>query len=186
MKIYKEFTFDAAHFLPAHEGKCNDLHGHTYRLIVCLEGQPKDETGMVVDFAELKNMINDIIIEKFDHKCLNNILQNPTAENLAKEIMQMLMKFDSSRAKFYSITLYETPTSWVKVYREDIGNSEETKRKSLASELEEIWRSRGMSRDRDVVVDDDKKIYNGLAAISNCMDDLIKFVASIVRKKSEK
>lgn len=55
MIIIKEFDFDAAHYLPAYNGKCEHLHGHTYKLVVKVEGTP-DHEGMVIDFIKLKNL----------------------------------------------------------------------------------------------------------------------------------
>lgn len=54
MKVLKEFEFDAAHYLPSYNGKCEHLHGHTYRLVVMVDGRP-DHEGMVLDFTLLKN-----------------------------------------------------------------------------------------------------------------------------------
>ena len=86
MKIFKNFTFDSAHFLPnVPEGhKCKELHGHTYRLTVILESELVKKLDWVVDFAEVKNVINPII-DSIDHKLLNDIegLQNPTCEIVA-------------------------------------------------------------------------------------------------------
>ena len=56
MIIIKEFDFDAAHYLPAYNGKCEHLHGHTYKLVVKVEGTP-DHEGMVIDFIKLKKLV---------------------------------------------------------------------------------------------------------------------------------
>ena len=58
MFISREFKFDAAHFLPSYKGKCERLHGHTYKLRVKLEGEP-DSEGMIVDFAEIKRVVSE-------------------------------------------------------------------------------------------------------------------------------
>src|SRR3569833_1847203 len=86
MIIYKQFTFDSAHFLPnVPEGrKCREMLGHTYLLILYAEGGVKQAEGWVIDFGDIKNImrpINDIL----DHHLLNEIpgLENPTAELLA-------------------------------------------------------------------------------------------------------
>jgi len=86
MIIYKNFTFDSAHFLPnVPEGhKCKNMHGHTYQLIVFIEGEIIEPEGWVIDFADLKEHINPII-NQLDHHCLNDLpgLENPTSENLS-------------------------------------------------------------------------------------------------------
>lgn len=73
MFILKEFEFDAAHYLPEYHGKCEKLHGHTYKLVVKVEGAP-DAEGMVIDFIVLKNIVKDEVLSKLDHACLNDIL----------------------------------------------------------------------------------------------------------------
>jgi 6-pyruvoyltetrahydropterin/6-carboxytetrahydropterin synthase len=86
MKIFKDFRFEAAHFLPnvPESHKCRRLHGHSYRLRVLVEGKPEDGSGWVMDFADLKSIVKPVI-NRLDHQCLNDLpgLENPTAENLA-------------------------------------------------------------------------------------------------------
>ena len=69
MIIIKEFDFDAAHYLPAYNGKCEHLHGHTYKLVVKVEGTP-DHEGMVIDFIKLKNLVKEEVLAHLDHACL--------------------------------------------------------------------------------------------------------------------
>ena len=80
MFLCREFKFDAAHNLVNYHGKCETLHGHTYRLAVVLKGVPDDE-GMVFDFVELKNMFR-ISCSPNDH-VYNDVLPQPTAEYIA-------------------------------------------------------------------------------------------------------
>lgn len=115
MKISKEFTFDSCHNLPFHQGKCKNQHGHTYKLIVTIQGE-LDKNGLLIDFGDLKSIVNDSIIEVYDHKNLNDFFPCPTAEIMAQEFFKIL----SHRLPIYKITLYETPTSWVEVYQEDL------------------------------------------------------------------
>src|SRR5438105_1203273 len=72
MLLYKEFTFDSAHFLPnvppGH--KCREMHGHTYRLRVWLQGKPDEKLGWIIDFAVLKQIVKPVVAE-LDHKCMN-------------------------------------------------------------------------------------------------------------------
>lgn len=82
MKVTTEFHYDSAHRLPLlpPTHKCHRLHGHTYRLLVTVEG-PVDNTGFVIDFADVKAII-DPLIRSLDHHYLNDIpgLDNPTVE----------------------------------------------------------------------------------------------------------
>ena len=108
MKVGREFSFDASHFLPDYEGKCERVHGHTYRLKVVIEGEPKDD-GMVMDFNELKDAVNDAVMERLDHSNLNEIFENPTAENIAEWIFKELEK----KIPVSSVKLYEGLGKWV-------------------------------------------------------------------------
>ena len=71
--LCREFKFDAAHNLVNYHGKCETLHGHTYRLAVVLKGEP-DHEGMVFDFVELKKYVSDLVLSKLDHSYINNII----------------------------------------------------------------------------------------------------------------
>ena len=86
--VTRSFTFDAAHVLPWHPGKCARLHGHTYRVDVTVAG-PLDENGIVVDFGDIKTAAA-AVIEPLDHTLLNDTLDNPTAERLALHILSSL------------------------------------------------------------------------------------------------
>lgn len=113
MTIFRKFTFDSAHYLPnvpvTH--KCRQMHGHTYMMVIFVEGEPHDKHGWVMDFAALK-MVIDPIIQMVDHKLLNNVagLENPTCELLAVWLWDKIKKDIPSLKK---IELNETPTSGV-------------------------------------------------------------------------
>lgn len=87
MELFREFTFEAAHRLPAvPDGhKCGRLHGHSYRLEVHVEGDVDLDTGMVMDFAEIKAAVAPVL-DRLDHHYLNEVegLENPTSENVAR------------------------------------------------------------------------------------------------------
>ncbi|KUO63723.1 6-pyruvoyl tetrahydropterin synthase [bacterium BRH_c32] len=68
MRIAKEFTWEMGHRLPFHEGKCRNLHGHSYKMMVELDGKP-DCNGMVLDYYDVKSIINPLV-EELDHACL--------------------------------------------------------------------------------------------------------------------
>ena len=82
MKLRREFTFDAAHNLVHYHGKCERLHGHTYRVAVVLDGVPDDE-GMILDFSVLSDVVKERAISKLDHVYINELIPQPTAENIA-------------------------------------------------------------------------------------------------------
>lgn len=90
MKVTKSFTFDAAHALTNYHGACERMHGHTYRLDVTVDGPLDQKTGMVVDFLLLKTVVHEYVLSKLDHTCLNDVLQNPSAELLAVWIWEQL------------------------------------------------------------------------------------------------
>jgi 6-pyruvoyltetrahydropterin/6-carboxytetrahydropterin synthase len=116
MFLIKEFEFDSAHFLPAYKGKCEALHGHTYKLAVKLEGAPNKE-GMVMDFAELKKTVTEKVIDLLDHTCLNDLLPQPSAENVVVWIWDALcVPLRRDNCALYELELWETRTSGV-VYR---------------------------------------------------------------------
>jgi 6-pyruvoyltetrahydropterin/6-carboxytetrahydropterin synthase len=83
--IRKQFTFEAAHVLPFHKGKCSRLHGHSYRLEVTVTGPLREigsDAGMVMDFGDLSTVVKREVLEKLDHQYLNEILENPTCEQI--------------------------------------------------------------------------------------------------------
>lgn len=113
MIIYKQFSFDSAHFLPnVPEGhKCGNMHGHTYLLTVFIEGMPDEKSGWIIDYADLKKAIKPII-DQLDHHLLNEIpgLENPTSENLSIWLWNKINQLVSGLKK---IELKETPSSGV-------------------------------------------------------------------------
>jgi len=113
--IYKEFSFEAAHRLPYHEGKCRRLHGHSFRgRVYVASDQLKasgSETGMVMDFGELKAYLDPLVKHYLDHYYLNDSLglESPTSEAIAAWI------FDKLQAQglpgLHSVEILETCTS---------------------------------------------------------------------------
>ena len=93
MEIFKEFSIEAAHWLPhVPEGhKCRRLHGHSFHIQVHVAGPVDEHLGWVMDFAEIKAAF-EVIEDQLDHRCLNDVkgLENPTSENLARWIWNHL------------------------------------------------------------------------------------------------
>lgn len=116
MRIGREFTFDSAHHLLNYDGACANVHGHTYHLHIMLLGKVKN--GFVIDFKLLKEIVKEYVINKLDHKDLNKVLDfNPTAENIAVKIWEMLDpvidEAFKGRVVLERVKLYETPGSFV-------------------------------------------------------------------------
>lgn len=107
--ITKRFTFEASHYLPNYKGKCANLHGHTWTLWVSVDGEVNKQTGMVMDFGDLKQIVEELIIKKLDHAHLNLILPNPTAENIATLIYRTLhAAFVKIGIEIWEVRLAET------------------------------------------------------------------------------
>jgi len=112
ISVTKFFSFSASHKLPHHEGQCKKLHGHNYRLEVTVTGPINDRgpsQGMIVDFQDLDTIVNDKIISQYDHAHLNDLLINPTAEEMVKEFCRILTTALSYKSvELTNIKLWET------------------------------------------------------------------------------
>ena len=111
--VTRSFTFEAAHQLPWHPGKCRELHGHGYRLEVTVEG-PVGPNGMVLDFGEVEAVVKREVIARYDHRYLNELLDNPTAELIAEDAWKRLEAADLAVTR---IRLWETADCMVEVQR---------------------------------------------------------------------
>lgn len=116
ISVTKIFTFAAAHHLPNYNGKCKNVHGHNFKLFVTVKlrrdhvGFPE---GMIVDFAELKSLVKDNVIDIIDHTNLNDRLDVPTAENLIILIKSELdFVFDSEPFYLSKLQLWESEDSF--------------------------------------------------------------------------
>ena len=122
MLLAKDFTFDAAHNLVNYHGKCERLHGHTYKLRVVVEGTP-DSEGMIIDFIELKAIVKEKILSRLDHSYINDIITQPSAENIAVWIWAELEEsVRQENCSLYEIHVWETADSRVILRREDMIN----------------------------------------------------------------
>lgn len=115
-----EGDFSAAHRMHGHPGACARLHGHNYRVLLTVEGEQLDPTGILVDFAELRRIF-DGILDELDHRDLNEIPPfdaiNPSSENLARYLFGRAREALGDRARVSRVSVHESPTSSV-TYRE--------------------------------------------------------------------
>jgi len=116
-QLFVEEHFDAAHYLPNYHGKCENLHGHRFKVVARLEAAKVDESGMAYDFAQLKQHLREILA-RFDHTCLNDVSPldklGPSSENIAVTIYDALQAcFSGSSVKLVSIEVWESPTTGV-------------------------------------------------------------------------
>ena len=137
-RVSKEFSFDMAHILDGHDGKCRNLHGHTYKLQVEVSGdlyQQGPKKGMVIDFADLKDIVKTLILAPMDHafiydtnserECkiaaLLNELDSKTfgipSRTTAEEMARFIFNRLKSELPLSTVRLWETPTSFCE-YRE--------------------------------------------------------------------
>jgi 6-pyruvoyltetrahydropterin/6-carboxytetrahydropterin synthase len=103
--------FDAAHKLVGYNGKCSELHGHTWKVEVLVTGEELDKIGMLVDFKVLKEKLKEIT-EKLDYSLLNDLKEigNPTSENLSRYIFKNLKNLPN--VKLEKVRVWESPSSW--------------------------------------------------------------------------
>lgn len=111
-RLSKTIEFDAGHFLPGHKGKCAQMHGHRWKVLVEIDSQELNGEGMVIDFGDLK-----ALVMKYDHRVLNEVppfdTLRPTAENMAKTICQDIFSALGTIAFRVHVTVEETPGSKV-------------------------------------------------------------------------
>lgn len=131
-ELTKEFTFDAAHYLRDYEGKCSAVHGHTYKIVVTLNSDISIsdlldlKACILLDFGVLSKLVKEKIIDRFDHKCLNDVAftqVNPTAEAMScffyKTLHEALKSNELDRDGHIwiaSVIVWETPNSCAKFY----------------------------------------------------------------------
>lgn len=144
IRVTKEFHFEMAHALYGYNGPCKNIHGHSYRLSVCIKGPVINDTkdpknGMVLDFSDLKKMVQSAVIDEFDHALVLNadsphkemqlnktlfekvlfVNYQPTCENLIVEIANRIRKVLPSTLLLHHLKLNETANSFAEWYLED-------------------------------------------------------------------
>lgn len=116
ISVTKIFEFDAAHFLPYHNRRCKYLHGHCWKLEVTYTDYPNPETGMVLDYTDLKHKVNEVL-DEFDHGFVNLHVPYPTSEMM---LLYFWSKLEPSLPKLEKLRLYETADSYAELNRDDV------------------------------------------------------------------
>lgn len=142
VRITKEFRYEGAHTLIGYDGKCRHIHGHSYLMYVTVIGRPSTDTehpknGMILDFKLLKQLVQDTLINRFDHALVmpenavlaeelqtayGNVIQvpfQPTSENMVIYFAEELTKALPTDIQLHSIRLYETVSSYVEWFASD-------------------------------------------------------------------
>jgi 6-pyruvoyltetrahydropterin/6-carboxytetrahydropterin synthase len=109
-----ESSFDSAHSLRNYGGKCENLHGHRFKVVVKLKSETLNDAGLAYDFIILKKQLNDVLA-KYDHHNLNDVPPydhiNPSSENLARTICDELLEGFPDNVKMHSVEVWESPES---------------------------------------------------------------------------
>ena len=118
-----ESHFDAAHYLRGYQGRCENLHGHRFEVMVSVKAEGLDNIGLAYDFTELKAKLKEILA-RFDHVSLNDIKPfdkiNPSSENIAATIYSELKtRLEGERVAVSSIKVWESPNSCVTYFTEE-------------------------------------------------------------------
>ncbi|MFI3294574.1 MAG: 6-carboxytetrahydropterin synthase [Rikenellaceae bacterium] len=145
IRLTREFDFEMAHALENYDGACRHIHGHSYRMFITVSGVPLEsesdpKEGMVMDFGELKGLVNRLVVDRFDHTLLlrdnpeNQLLSQqmrskwgrielthyqPTCENLLIFIVEQLNDQLPAGVSLCEVKLYETARSYAQWKRED-------------------------------------------------------------------
>lgn len=115
-EVMIERNFSSAHQLRGYKGKCENLHGHNYKIEIYARGRELDNIGLLVDFGELKEAADEVVAY-LDHRNINELppfdeVLNPSAENLARYILERVAsRVGDDRVRVYKVRCFETPTS---------------------------------------------------------------------------
>ncbi|HEY0386446.1 MAG TPA: 6-carboxytetrahydropterin synthase QueD [Pyrinomonadaceae bacterium] len=115
-EVMIERNFSSAHQLRGYRGKCENLHGHNYKIEIYARGSELDNIGLLVDFGELKTAADEVV-QYLDHRNINELEPfdeelNPSAENLARYILERVSsRVGDERVQVYKVRCFETPTS---------------------------------------------------------------------------
>jgi 6-pyruvoyltetrahydropterin/6-carboxytetrahydropterin synthase len=122
-EVTVEAGFSSGHYLRNYRGKCENPHGHNYKVHVTLVGEELDASGLLLDFKLLKQVLRPVV-EYLDHQMINDLKPfdeiNPSAENLARyfylQTRAQLEEMTQGRVKIKDSTIYETDTSFARYY----------------------------------------------------------------------
>ena len=149
IRITKQFSFETGHALYGYDGKCKNVHGHSYKLSVTVIGKPITDTsnvkyGMVIDFSDLKKIVKEEIVDLFDHATVFNkntphielanelksrghhvilVEYQPTSENMVTDFAQKIKNRLPHDIQLHSLKLQETDTSFAEWYASDNQNT---------------------------------------------------------------
>ena len=147
IRITKQFTFETGHALYGYDGKCKNVHGHSYKLSVTVIGKPISDSanvkfGMVIDFGDLKKIVKSEIVDVFDHATVFNkntphvelanelkerghdvilVEYQPTSENMVIDFAARIKRLLPEGIKLHSLRLQETESSFAEWYQSDNG-----------------------------------------------------------------
>jgi len=145
IRITKQFNFETGHALYGYDGKCKNVHGHSYKLSVTVIGKPITDSsnvkyGMVIDFGDLKKIVKEEIVDVFDHATVFNkntphielakelsdrghdvilVDYQPTSENMVIDFAAKIKKHLPATITLHSLKLQETETSFAEWYQSD-------------------------------------------------------------------
>jgi len=145
IRITKQFSFETGHALYGYDGKCRNVHGHSYKLSVTVIGEPISDAdhvkfGMVIDFGDLKKIVKSEIVDQFDHATVFNkntphlelakelkdrghhvilVEYQPTSENMVIDFAEKIKKHLPKHINLHSLKLQETETSFAEWYASD-------------------------------------------------------------------
>ncbi|MCL9770628.1 6-carboxytetrahydropterin synthase [Flavobacterium sp. HXWNR69] len=145
IRITKQFSFETGHALYGYDGKCKNVHGHSYKLSVTVIGKPITDPsnvkyGMVIDFGDLKKIVKEQIVDVFDHATVFNkntphielakelelrghevilVDYQPTSENMVVDFSNKIKKLLPENIKLHSLRLQETETSFAEWFASD-------------------------------------------------------------------
>jgi 6-pyruvoyltetrahydropterin/6-carboxytetrahydropterin synthase len=110
MRITRKFGFEAAHRLPRYQGPCFNPHGHSYRLRVSLDMPIDRQTGMSYDFVDLDRVVRERVLKRLDHRDINELIENPTAEHI---VLWIWSELKGHVPGLCELRLAETEDCWV-------------------------------------------------------------------------
>lgn len=145
IRLTKEFSFEMAHALPGYDGACSQIHGHSYRLFVTVAGEPENDPsspkfGMVMDFGELKRIVNTLVTDRYDHTLMLRDMEEskeviatlsrhytrivpvdyqPTCENLIVRFADAIRAALPAGVSLHSLRLHETANSYAEWFAVD-------------------------------------------------------------------